>query len=536
MTIRCYNRLSETTIRENGFGNVKGSNFQCTEVSPASSKTFDVDGKSMTKLSCPFTWDMGKIMEIRVRLLNDKSRFEDVTDTQDQFPEFVLIYHLMLAYENVSNENPQAAIECIKGAENSFLEIKQRKTLESVERVLKHILFGTKYYVLQQMGQLTQADELLKEICNIKDMNETELAMLSGCQCLAWSLYNVTDNSMAIKFAQEAVQHEPSNGKWHFLVGKNCRTLRKRNCSTDSLPDEHESFGFQKAYELSKNALFGVYLARMYRESKNTEEANRMYKQVAAGERTCCKVQLQLALGLVRAKDCSLAKSCLDYVAERMPDSPKYAHYMAIYEEKCNRDFKAALRYYTTAIEEGNFQAEWQYIECRKKVEPDWNPLPYMLELLTKYNKDPDAQIQEINIKIGVYYLFHMDDVLSASPYLDNAVQIDPNAKSLKTYFVSYQNNVNVYYAWAVKIRLALLMEATKLSTDKKAMLKDKLQLCSENDQISSSISGDSEQTLNQLWSEMYQNYHNQSSGGNSRQQQINRRNYSEGTRQPKHL
>ncbi|XP_046413050.1 uncharacterized protein LOC124176176 [Neodiprion fabricii] len=489
-----------------------------TEVSPASSKIFDVDGKSMIKLSCPFTWDMGEIMEIRVRLLNDNFRFKDVIDNQDQFPEFVLIYYLMLAYENVSNENPQAAEKCIKDAEDSFLEIKQRKTLESVERVLRHILFGTKYHVLQQLGQLTQADELLKEICNIKDMNETELAMLSGCQCLAWSLYNVTDNSMAMKFAQEAVQHEPSNGKWYYLVGRCCRTSRTRDRTTDK-PDKHESLAFQRAYELSKNAMFGVYLARMYRESKQYEKSLKMYKQVAAGEPTSCKVRLQLALGFVRAKDCSLAKSSLDYVAEMMPTSPKYAHYMAIYEETCNRDFEAALRYYTTAIEKGNYPAEWPYIECRKKVEPDWNPLPYMLELLNKYDKDPDSQIQEINIKIGLYYLFHMDDILSASQYFDKAVQIDPNARSLKSHYVSNGNKVNVFYAWAVKIRLALLMKATELSTDEIAKLKDKLQLCSENDQRASSISDDSEQTLNQRWSEIYQSDHHRSSGGNSRKQ-----------------
>ncbi|XP_046734981.1 uncharacterized protein LOC124404695 [Diprion similis] len=531
MTIRCDNGLGETTIQEfDGSGNW----FQ----------------ESVKGVSCPFTWDMGIITETREKLWDDKNRIEEVIDIQEEFPEFVLIYNLMLAYENVLNKNLQTAMKCIKEAEDSFHEIKQRKIPESAEHVLQHILFGTKYHVLQQLGQVTQADELLKEISIVKDMNETELAMLSGCQCLAWSLYHVTDHSMAINSARKAVQHEPSNGKWHFLLGKMYRRSRRRHYWVGNHPDKDESLAFQKAYDLSKSALFGVSLAQMYRESGEYSEATRSYKEIAAGEPTSCKVQLQLALGLIRAKECSHAKGCLDYVAKKTPNSSIYQHYMGIYEEKCHQNFKAALSHYTAAIKESNFAAEWSYIECKKKVETHWNPLPYLLELLKKYSKDPDYQIQQITVEIGLYYLFHTDDILSASQYLDKAVQIDPNAQILKAYHVPRGNQMNVYHAWAVRLHLALLTQATKLSIGDTAMLKNKLQLCSENDQDSSSISGDSKQTLSQQWSNIYKNYHRRSSASSTQKNHLSRnsgkskksqyqfyqRNKSKSTRQPKHL
>lgn len=79
-----------------------------------------------------------------------------------------------------------------------------------------------------------------------------------------------------------------------------------------------------------------------------------------------------------------------------------------------------------------NYGAEWQYVECKKRFKPDWDPLPYLLQVLKKYEKDPDHVIQEINVQIGTCYLFEKHDILSASLCLTKAIKIQPNARILK--------------------------------------------------------------------------------------------------------
>lgn len=183
---------------------------------------------------------------------------------------------------------------------------------------------------------------MLKNIYKFNDtkIDEVESAMLNGCQCLAWSLYRTPQTLESINFAKKAIECESTNGKWYYLLGKNYRNYRRRQQSLSQKPSHDETVAFEQAYKLSKNVLFGVSLARLYRESMNYKEATKIYKDIYDLEPTCCTVRLQLALGFIRAREFELAKRCLDHVAERLPNSVTYAHYMGIYEEKCNEDLK----------------------------------------------------------------------------------------------------------------------------------------------------------------------------------------------------
>lgn len=208
-----------------------------------------------------------------------------------------------------------------------------------MENTLNHIFVATKCYVLENTGYSAKVDEMLEEITQVEDMDKAELALLSGCQCLTWSLYYATDNLIAIKHAKEAIDHQPDNGKWYFLLGKNCRRLRRRHNCIGVPPNFEEMSAFKKAFQLSENVFFGVSLAQMYRESKKWNLANEVYWKVYQLKPTCCKVRLQLALGFIRSKEREAAKDCLDYVTEIMPESPILTHYKAIYEDTCNRDY-----------------------------------------------------------------------------------------------------------------------------------------------------------------------------------------------------
>ncbi|XP_046467556.1 uncharacterized protein [Neodiprion pinetum] len=481
-------------------------------VSSASQESLEIDTNRQFRmeLSCPFTWDMEDTIKSRIKLLDTiEYRLETVTDIQDDFPEFVVIYHLLLVYENTLNDELSAATQCIMDAEKCLTDIKEKKTLVNVENVLQHILIGTKYHVLKKLEQLKEANDLLKRICPIDGMNNVELAMLNGCKCLAWSLYNATDKLKAITYAQKAIEYETDNGKWYFLLGKNYRRLRRRDNSLANRPNQQEAKAFETAYKFSKRVLFGVSLAQMYRESGNYDEANKIYEQIYALKPNCTKVQLQLALGFIRMKKCRLAKNCLDFVAEKMPNSPAYAHYMGIYEEKCNRNFETALPYYTAAIQGTNFAAECQYMKCKKIVEGDWDPLPYMLELLNKYAQDSDHVKQQINITIGSYYLFEMQDILNACQYITNAIKIKPNAKALREHFDLFRGyRVNIYHVLAKEIAFVKQTKSTIFSDDEMEILNDTVQLCNRNCKDLPSISTSELHTSSQPSAKSFHDYH----------------------------
>ncbi|XP_046735082.1 uncharacterized protein LOC124404758, partial [Diprion similis] len=477
---------------------------------PQESLEIDTNSQSRMELSCPFTWDMEDIVKNRIKLMDEKeNRLEAVTDVQEDFPEFLVIYHLLLAYENTLSDELSAAAQCIVDAEKCLTDIKEKKTLVNVENVLQHILIGTKYNVLKKLGQLTEASDLLKGVCHMDGMNNTELAMLNGCTCLAWSLYHATDNLKAITYAQKAIEYESDNGKWYFLLGKNYRRLRRRDNSLADRPSQQEVEAFKTAYRYSKRVLFGVSLAQMYRESGNYSEADKIYEQVYALKPNCCKVQLQLALGFIRTKKCQLAKNCLDFVTGKMPHSLIYAHYMGIYEEKCNRNFEAALPYYSAAIQGANFAAECHYMKCKKIVEGVWDPLPYMLELLNKYAKDSDQTKHQINIIIGSYYLFEMQDVVNACQYIANAIKIKPNAKILREHFDLFRGyRVNIYQALAKEITFIKQTKSIIFSDEEMVILEDTLRLCNRNCKNLPSICTSEVCTSSKPSSKSFHDYH----------------------------
>lgn len=210
-----------------------------------------------------------------------------------------------------------------------------------MENVLDLIFFATKYHVFYKLEKSAEVNELLNQIHQHDDMemDEVKSAMLYGCQCLAWSLYT-TPRAKEKEFAKKAVECEPTNGKWHYLLGKSYRDNRRKYMSLASKPSEKESRAFKRAYELSKNDLFGIYWAQSLRESRKNAEAIELYKDVYALQPTSCDVRLKLALGFIREKECELAERCLNYVVGVMPSSPVLAHYMGIYEENCKKDLK----------------------------------------------------------------------------------------------------------------------------------------------------------------------------------------------------
>lgn len=189
------------------------------------------------------------------------------------------------------------------------------------------------------MGKSSEVEKLLEHIYKIDEtkMHKAELAMLNGCKCLAQLLY---DKSAGLDFAKKAVENESDNSKWHYLLGMSYKNYRNECQSIHERPSNDETLAFQRAYCLSNNFSFGITLAHLHQESYNFERARKIYKDIYDRQPTCCTIRLQLALGFIQINEFELAKRCLDYVSREIPNSSQHAHYMGIYEEKCNKNLR----------------------------------------------------------------------------------------------------------------------------------------------------------------------------------------------------
>lgn len=77
-------------------------------------------------LDCPFMWRLSPISTREHKLMKSKDNgFEMFIGAQDHFPEYVIVWHLILAYEN-TNIDSEDALNFISKAELSLADIKQK--------------------------------------------------------------------------------------------------------------------------------------------------------------------------------------------------------------------------------------------------------------------------------------------------------------------------------------------------------------------------------------------------------------------------
>lgn len=164
---------------------------------------------------------------------------------------------------------------------------------------------------------------------------------LNGCKSIAWSKYKEAGEfgiKNVIEFSQLSIKDNGNCDVWHFVLGKNLRRLRRmENFLTK--PTKKEELAFQKAYQLSKEPTFGIYLAQMHKEKRDRNRALKIYKEIYNSKPESASINLRLALGFIRLGCLPLAKKCLDFAESRVPDDSMFLHYKGIYLEN-TKNFK----------------------------------------------------------------------------------------------------------------------------------------------------------------------------------------------------
>lgn len=302
--------------------------------------------KELSTLSCPFTWQLEKCSTL---YLKNRGQFntDDDVDEESVLPLEKLITSLVIFYEKVLfNEDDRMDLK-FQECENYLNEVKVKEQDNDIMRVIEHIFNSTKCHYLFEKNNIEQLKIILPTIIKTSDLNNMELAALSGCQSVAWSMYNNYGIKEAINLANQALQQNSDKALWHFILAKNMRKDRRLNLNF--LVSYKEKLHFSLAFEKSQNPVFGIYMAQMHREllrgtqlsvsERKTQESLllKLYKEILSLSENNYRILLKLALGFIRIRysdQSPLAKYCLDAVERISPNNSTYLHYKGIYLEK----------------------------------------------------------------------------------------------------------------------------------------------------------------------------------------------------------
>lgn len=199
------------------------------------------------------------------------------------------------------------------------------------------ILQTTQYCTFMGLDRCVEADEVANKLKNIPlENNAINLSTLNGCKSVAWSVFHESGMEKAIQFAREAIKYYPDCPMWHFILGKNLRRFRRSQQAVSSYPSTEEIQAFVIAYNMTKNALFGIYVAQAYQENRDILISDKYLMDIYEMKSKNCKIQLRLALMFMRKKEFNKTKSCLDFVEKHIPDSSMFLHYKGMYYMKLN--------------------------------------------------------------------------------------------------------------------------------------------------------------------------------------------------------
>ena len=224
---------------------------------------------------------------------------------------------------------------------NHFLSRQLEKEEVAID-VLKHVIDATSYHVYFRTGQRMKAEMINAYIKDFKTSFKQNIhfGTIYGVRAIAYSKF--LDRKNSIGFAKIAMKISPNCPIWHYVFG--CELRGNRRDTTFSKPSKEEIAAFEKAYELSNIAQYGIKLATVYRESGQFNTAEEIYCLIYESNPADYVMQSRLALFFIRRgsdKDLLKAKACLECANKLARSEFKSVvnHYYGIYFEKL-KDFE----------------------------------------------------------------------------------------------------------------------------------------------------------------------------------------------------
>ncbi|XP_066582397.1 uncharacterized protein [Prorops nasuta] len=434
----------------------------------------------LKKLSCPVTWDLEQGFEYCKQLM-DATKVECHFNNNDILPLQSVIGFLTVSSQELYYGRHNYAEDNFNEAFKLYTELTEMDDMSYLKKVLKHVVYSTKCYIFYEGKKFKVVKVLLKDIPDVNEFSTQELGVIAGFLGIASSLCMKYDVTIAIKHFEAAINLDPDNGLWHFNLAKLLRAQR-RNIDIRIKPSKREQEEFTIAYNLSKNPIFGVYIARLMRETlTNTKGKSQLlpfeskivqlYDEVFLYAKNNYRILLMLALGYIRIKTLDKSKEareCLELVQMILPDDSTYFHYQAKYMEKFGTK-KEVIYYFKKASEKYNFCADCDYASYIARTSMT-EAIEFLESLIIKYN---DFKIcnQSINLKTASTH-YSCGNIKRASVLFLEALNIDADNEMLKKpfYFIKFDTNdfKNGIYEF---LRFRLLPEIKKYYSNDRELI-----------------------------------------------------------------
>lgn len=202
--------------------------------------------------------------------------------------------------------------------------------------VAEYVYRATSCFVYKKFNMIKEFNEAFAKVKDVNFSSLKDKSTIDACRSIAWSKYHQIGTKNAEKFIRQALDNNPKCDLYCFILAKNLRRQRRNNC-IDSKPGAEEVDNFTKAYKLSKNQVYELFVAQMHREAGEMNKSKKIYEKIFYSDSKSNTVLLRLALGFIRLREFRKAEVCLDQVKGKNPNQSMYLHYRGIYLMKQKR-------------------------------------------------------------------------------------------------------------------------------------------------------------------------------------------------------
>ncbi|XP_043471090.1 uncharacterized protein LOC122504211 [Leptopilina heterotoma] len=315
------------------------------------------------------------------------------------------------------------------------------------KEVARHIFDATKaHLLLQRESNLTQVDELLKNIRDISDkIYQSSLNQFKAAIWIHCNHWNAT-TKRAIKFSEIAVEYDPEDATAHYLLAKNLRTDR-RFISKSIYPRSDEIYHFGRAYEIEKNPQFGILFAQSLRENRDNRDSMKIYEELSNMKIENVPLQLRMAAAFIAFRDFGNSRKCLNYVESVEPENNTFLHHKGKYFMELMQ-YEEASKCLLKSAEEGNFGADMLYIKCIRMLQVPFDYTSHFLKLKEKYSDYNSPAKKEILINLAFCYFVFKKDFDEAVKHFVEFFEIGDSGYLLFKHFqfIPFLRPVNIYY------------------------------------------------------------------------------------------
>ena len=231
--------------------------------------------KKLAELPNPYSWRT-EINTVRKQELLEK--LEEIVENEG-FKIHSFIIYLVLFYEYIQDNELADAQEVIRQTEKLLSHFNENRhdkkpLFWNCHKALRYVLEMSKCHLLIINNLIQEANKIFTAVIMHVNLNERYTkAALKGIEANYLLCYTCKDYSRIIHLLEDAIELEPDQDFWYFLLGKTY-ARRRRLTSRFVIPDNKELEALEKAYALRKSASNACYLAQSLREHTNIIYSN----------------------------------------------------------------------------------------------------------------------------------------------------------------------------------------------------------------------------------------------------------------------